>query len=128
MQYPNQSNLQYAPILNTEPYAASYNQQYGQQYDQQYDEACPACPSCADSSSGFGGIQSPMGFIKDKAICLLIGLALFAIILFLISKIPLIGPKVKSTLLWLLTKLMIFAGIANCGYQNDFDDVLKAET
>ena len=90
---------------------------------------CPPCPSCEGmGSDGFSMPMSPMGFLMSYAKCILIGLAIFAIILWAISKVPVIGPWVRNTVLWILTKLMEFAGLANCGFANEFDDVLEAES
>jgi hypothetical protein len=62
--------------------------------------------------------MSPQQFLMDKAICMATGLVIFMILLWVISLIPIIGPKLKSGVTYLLTQLTSAAGITNCGYQN----------
>lgn len=109
---------------------ATYNQYYDgpaqtpAQY--QYPTETPAQYTAPASQSMTSFM--PMAIIWNQAKCMLIGFVVFAILLYIISLIPLVGPWVRDGVLWLLTKLMEFTGVAKCGYQNDFDDILEAES
>ena len=72
-------------------------------------------------------MPGPMGFLMDLAICNAKGLVIIMILLWVIGKIPFIGPYVKSGITWVFTKIAEYAGIANCGYTNSFEKIVESE-
>lgn len=104
-----------------------YGQDYGQGYEQDYGQGYPnaACPPC--ESSIFDIIINPIGFLRNKAICMAIGIVVFMLLMFAISKIPIVGPWVSNTIKLIITKLAVFAGVLNCGFENEFDKILDME-
>ena len=70
---------------------------------------------------------TPMGMLKNQLWCMGVSIVIFMILTYIISRIPIIGPRISSTIKWLITKLAEFAGVLNCGFANDFDAVLAAE-
>lgn len=82
----------------------------------------------ANTNTGFNLTDyTPMGMLKNQIWCMAIGIIVFMILMWLISLIPIIGPWISSTIKYMITKLAEFAGVLNCGFANDFDDVLEAE-
>ena len=58
-------------------------------------------------------------------ICMVKGMVLFMILMWLISMIPFIGPYIKDGALYAVTKASEYAGIANCGYRDGFGNTFK---
>jgi hypothetical protein len=65
--------------------------------------------------------------LMGLAICMAQGLVIFMILMYLISMIPFIGPYITGGITWVITKIAVYAGVANCGYKNDFNEIQDAE-
>lgn len=125
-------SLEQAPANQTyqQPaYDQTYGQPaYGQTYDPAYQHPASYDQQPAAESSGFDPLAwSPQAIIFNQVKCMAIGIVVFMILMWLLSMVPLIGPIIKNTILRIITKLAELAGIAKCGFTNDFDDILAAE-
>lgn len=98
-------------------YYNSYNQGYVQDYS-----SLPS-PSSSFSLASY----SPQAIILAQVKCMAIGIVVFLICTWLISKIPVVGPWVSDKIKLLITKTAEWAGVLKCGFANDFDSVLEAE-
>ena len=70
------------------------------------------------TDGGFALTRGPIGFILGHVQSMLIGMVILAIILWAVSKVPLLGPWVRNAVLWLLTRMFEFIGIAKCGFES----------
>jgi hypothetical protein len=118
--YNTQPNQEYGQ-WNTQP-----NQEYGQWntqpnqgYEQQY----------AQPTKGFDIMSySPQALLWNQAKCMAIGIVVFIVLMWILSRIPVVGPWISDAIKYIITKLAVLAGVINCGFQNDFNDVLVSET
>lgn len=74
-----------------------------------------------DSGGGFSLLSfTPMGFLLGQAKCFAISIIVFMILMWLISLIPFVGPWISRTIKLVITKVAVFAGVLNCGFQDGF--------
>lgn len=89
------------------------------QNNQQYQSPAYQSPAYAQSSPMDLGAWSPTALLWNQAVCMAIGIVIFMVVTWLISKIPIIGPWTSRTIKWIITKLAVMAGVLNCGFKDE---------
>ena len=103
----------------------NYNNGYGSTYDTNYGSSVPY--GVYDSTGIDLTAYTPMGMLKNQLWCMAVGIIVFMILMWILSKVPIIGPWLSSTIKYSITKLAEFVGVLNCGFENDFDNLLEVE-
>ena len=72
------------------------------------------------SGQTVGGIMgySPQAMLINQIKCTAITIVIFIVLMWILGKIPVAGPYVRDGISWVITKVSVYAGIANCGFTN----------
>ena len=74
-------------------------------YTQNYSAPAYSAPAYSAPAPAFNILDyTPIGILKNKIWCMATGIIVFMLLMFVISKIPVVGPRISSTIKYLITK------------------------